>query len=551
MQSPLATSRSRAAVPAMLTRLLLTALAVAALAFGFWHAGRFTAHIQAALPLPSPLDGQEGTLLSEARLLLAGEPLYQPLRPDQVIGAPYPPVHYLALAAVEAAFGVKDWQPPVDLPLDTPLPAVFTAGRFVSLAAMLGVALLLGLSVWRLGGSPVVGLITATLWLAFPPVQLWATRIKPDPLALAATAGGLLAIAWYLRPRRSAARQARAGDWLLLLAAACFTLAYFTKQTAVAAPIASGLTLLLLGIANPTPASTNRWNWLRRRISRPLLVFSAAYLGLVSLTWLLLDLLSGGQFTYHVWGLHPPSWWYLSRFLNYATLLLPAWPLMLAALAGGGLALAGVLRGERRPDSGLVFTTCYAALGTLTLLAAGVSGAHHNHLLEPFLALSLAGGTLAGRLVRGTRVAPQWRVPAGLAALALLLLQLGLFVERPAWYRGEFDMQRQDHERYIRLIISQPGEVLADHIGLLVAAGRTPRYNDPATMGPAVRSGLWDDRNLIAEIADRRFSLIILPFDAGATERDGSGRWNPAVIAAVDEHYRVLYRDTLFSYVPR
>ncbi|MBC8075102.1 MAG: hypothetical protein H7Y32_03420 [Chloroflexales bacterium] len=93
--------------------------------------------------------------------------------------------------------------------------------------------------------------------------------------------------------------------------------------------------------------------------------------------------------------------------------------------------------------------------------------------------------------------------------------------------------------------------MLADDVGLLVAAGRPLRYDDPSTMGPAVSSGVWDESTLLQEIADQRFSAVLMPFDAERRDMDVTGRWSPRFIATLRQHYRVLYRDTIVSYVPR
>ncbi|MFP4440578.1 MAG: hypothetical protein ACLFVO_25370 [Chloroflexaceae bacterium] len=572
--------RTLRAIP--LLRILAGLLVVAALALGVQHAGRFAEHTQAMLAYRYPLDGQEGTLLYEARLLRAGEPLYQPLQPDRVVAAPYPPVYYLALAALERLTNPAGGHPPV-----TEQP-IFLPGRLLSLTAMLSVAVALTLIVWRIGKNPAIGLVAACLWLAFPPVQLWSTRIKPDTLALAFTALGLLAATWYVTRSRRRWMPERdvTGNWLLVGAAVAFALAFFTKQTAVAAPAATGLTLLLVGVVEywnavrgGRNAQMRERNAFRPRTSvrrlltagelRPVLLFSGVYAGLVATTWIGLDLLTGGQYTFHVWGLHPAEWWSYGRFRKYANLILPAWPLIVLAAGSFILLVRSVFRAggtEAEAASGaagegapaLLLAGCYGVLGTLTLVGAGTTGSHHNHLLEPQLALTLAGcsvvGTSLSRFWRKERPRARMRHPATYAhwlALGLLLLQLWTLRERLDWYDGEFDMRDSRDEQFVALIMSQPGEVLADDVGLLLAAGRPLRYDDPATMGPAVRTGLWDQSVLLSEIEAQRFSLILLPFNATRFDIDPSGRWSPEFIAALRRHYRTLYRDVMFSYVPR
>jgi len=421
-------------------------------------------------------------------------------------------------------------------------------------------------------------------------VQLWSTRIKPDTLALAFTALGLLAATWYVTRSRRRRRPERdvTGDWLLVGAAVAFALAFFTKQTAVAAPAATGLTLLLVGVTKYWNAVRDRRNaqMRERRAFRPVtsvrrlltagelrstLLFSGVYAGLVATTWIGLDLLTGGQYTFHVWGLHPAEWWSYGRFRKYANLILPAWPLMLLAAGSFVLLVRSAFRPggtEAEAASGaavggggapaFLLAGCYGVLGTLTLVGAGTTGSHHNHLLEPQLALTLAGCSVVGAsLSRFWRkecpCARMWHLAtyAHWLALGLLLLQLWTLRERLDWYDGEFDMRDSRDKQFVALIMSRPGEVLADDVGLLLAAGRPLRYDDPATMGPAVRTGLWDQSVLLTEIEEQRFSLILLPFNATRFDIDPSGRWSPEFIAALRRHYRTLYRDVMFSYVPR
>jgi hypothetical protein len=517
--------------PAQAALALISLLLAGAALLGAWHVGVFARHSAQALALPFPLDGLEGTLLHEAWLLRAGEPLYQPLQPDRFVSSPYPPLHYALLALVASPEGG---------------PHVFFVGRVVSLAAMLVAALALALSAYWLGRSLPVAALAAALWLAFPPVQLWATRIKPDPLALALTALGLLAAIWWRAQTTGGRRQATMSltnhVWLFV-AAALFALAFFTKQTAVAAPLATGLALLLDAL----------FALRARRLTlvdalRPALLFALAYGALIGAGWLGLELATGGQYTFHVWGLHRSEWWSAALLAKFVALLLPSWPLV--AVGAGLLAYGLAQRAAAHPP--LRLPACYLLAAPLTLLGAGETGANHNHLLEVHLALTLGGCALAGALVSGALRARRAGLAAALASLLALALlgQLWALRERPAWYGGEFDLS-QTPARYVEFIRSQPGEVLADDVGLLVAAGRTLRYDDPSTMGPAIESGVWDEATLLQEVAARRFSAVLMPFDAERRDIDVTGRWSPRFIATLREHYRVLYRDTIVSYVPR
>jgi len=41
------------------------------------------------------------------------------------------------------------------------------------------------------------------------------------------------------------------------------------------------------------------------------------------------------------------------------------------------------------------------------------------------------------------------------------------------------------------------------------------------------------------------------PVSADRTTADSTGRWTPEVLTAVREHYRLAFRDTINTYVPK
>jgi hypothetical protein len=494
----------------------------------------------ALLSYPYPHDGLEGTLLHEARLLWSGAALYQPLDRFSFVSAPYPPLHPLILGLADKITG----------------PHVFWFGRLVSMIAALGVAVLIVLTVWRTGATWLGGLIGACLFLSAPAVLLWATRIKPDLTAMLWTALGLFLATCATTDNRRIWRLGRsdwqsraddsqpaipdrqsllAGRWLLV--AACFVLAFFTKQTDVAAPLAVGLALLIADLRafyGVRERSGYIWRFPMRWRT---LIYGLSYLVLALGIWALLDIVTGGQYTAHVWGLHRGEWWSSALLSKFVALLAPYWPMALLALL---LFIRAVHTGR-----GLV-PACYTLIVPISLLGAGETGANHNHLLETLLALSLAAGIVSGWMAE--LVARQQ--PAALLVLGLLAAQIALAYRPQDWYLNELT-PNDPPTRYLAFIRATPGEILADDVGLLYAAGRALRYDDPSTMGPAAQSGIWDQSGLLQEIAERRFSAILLPVNVERSTIDASGRWTPEMLAAIRAHYQLKFRDTIFTYVPK
>ncbi len=475
-----------------------------ALACGAWALLRGAEYTLLALQYPAPLDGQEGMALWEASLLRSGRGLYVPVVPSHFVSAPYPPIHPMLLAI----FGLST------------TPHVFWAGRIISLIAALLVAFCGFGLVRQVTGSRLAGVAGGVLILCFVPLQLWALRIKPDMLGLALTVGGLwLTARWDGPPGSNVTKRivsVRATSTMaptLVAAALAFVLAHFTKQTMLAGPLAAGTYLLRYdrGLAL-------RWGLL--------------YLALLGAAWVMLDLHTHGQYTYHIWVLHKLQW-YGARFWKLATQLRDAWPLLI-------LGVIGLLACIRHPT----VINAYLLWAPASLIGAGVIGSHHNHLLETGVALALAGGQAVGL---GLALGGVLRVLAPvLLGTQLLLWRLPL-----PWFAGDFEPDPH-YSRYIDYLRTTPGEVMADDVGLVYAAGRRLRYDDPAAMGPAATLGLWDQRQFVADIRAKRFSTIILPinvFEDGLL--DPSGRWTPEMLQAVKDSYTIKFKDSLLVYAPK
>ena len=446
--------------------------------------------VRYTVPSRSPDDGLEGTLLHEAGLVRAGEALYRPLVPDEFVSAPYTPLHTVVLAS----FGFDQARP-------------FTAGRTISLLALVGVALVIAVFVGVHGRFWWLGLIAALWMLAFAPAQLWGTRIKPDMLALMFTAAGLLVASW---------RRGRWADW----AAVLFALAFFTKQTALIAPFAVGVNLLIT-------------DW--RRALRYGLIYGLA----LGLPYLALDIVTERAATAHIWGLHRSEWWRFALFWKYVELLRWSLPLL-------GLALLGIA--AVRTNYAYRQALLYALLAPATMYGAGEIGAHHNHLLETMLAWTMAGGVGAGLVLHGATWKNR-RSALAVLAVAGLVWQGWLLRTTPAWYGGEF--KPVSRERFATYLQSKSGEVLADDPALVLLAGKPLRFNDPSTMGPAIRSSVWDPSILHAMIENKQWSVILLKVDLRNEDSDAAGRWTDETLALIKQHYQLEFADLLFSYVPK
>lgn len=472
------------------------ALVVAALLFLWRLASRLALFVQfsaAFLRWPWVIDRDEGVSVNSAYMLAQGRNIYG-FDPDGFIATPYPPILSIvgALLPRSADFGLL-------------------GGRLFSLLSTLAIAGLAAALVSREWRSRLAGVVAGALFLALGPTILWASLYKQDMPALAF---GLAGLAWLAR---------WPAGHLAYGAIPWFVLAFYTKQTAVTAPAAAIVYLL----------------WRDWRFG---LRFALASAAAFAAPLAALELVTRHGFWTHVVTYHAFPWQQerflknLRQFVAFHRLLLP-----LAALG-----LACVIRARRPSLVGL-----YAAFGLTSLIGNGTIGANANHLLEALLVCCLLVGVLV------SRCAVAWRRPAPaaalLAALVILTAQLPALGAPAEWYDRKYFPSAQRADRLAQLatmIGQQPGEVFCDDNYLLLRAGKTPRYQDIASMGPLASAGLWDASPLVRDLRARRFSMLVLSEEV---TRPGytSTSWPPEVLAALREHYRLLYRDIMFTYVPK
>ncbi|MEO8285858.1 MAG: hypothetical protein ABI670_05445 [Chloroflexota bacterium] len=505
---------------------------------------RFVSTSAAWLDYPYPRAGSEGLILYESLLMKHGGDIYAPITPDRFISGPYPPLFYWLAAAI-----LPDTLPDFSTP--DAVDSIFVPGRIVSLVSAIVTALLLPLLIFFQQGAVAVGrrtvaaalvggLLAGAIFLSLPQVTVWATRFRGDMLMIALTTAGLTCVAIGSSPQGDWKR----GSWAWLLAgAAFFSLAFYTKQTALAGPIASALFLVIR-------------DW------RAGLKWCIAMGTLVLVPFVLLELATQHWFylkmvTYHSLPLRSLT---LSRLLEFA-FWEDEWPLILLAAVQAAFVLAVAARAWRQKHTNkpplLLPLFTLAALGTLP--TGAVVGADHNHLLMSGLAIAAGTGALVAYLIgrlteashRGTLT---W---AAGAATAILLAVYILFTSEPSsWYNPDLvkpSVEQQEQLRKIVYNISQnPGTLFfSDDPGFLALAGKETPYDDPFTMAALAPLNRWDETAFRNRLAGGKFSLLLLSCDVTAPNTCRADTFTPGVLDAIRSGYKVLFRDVMFTYAPR
>jgi len=410
---------------------------------------------------PYDFDQGEGYDVNGGWLLAQGRPIYSDNTVFPYYSSNYPPVFSLLLAPLVAIYG----------------PALAT-GRLLSAAAGLATAALVGAIVNRQTANGPAALTAGLLYVGSNYVYHVTPLARVNALAALFAAAGLYCCL-------------RSGLGWLGGAVAAFLLALFTKQTTVDA-VAAGLLFLL------------------SRDRRSGLVASAA-VGLIGLLlWLALDLASGGEFFVNVviGNVNPFSigqaFGYYRNFveLHGVLLVLAAWQ---------------VLRAVRLQEWGPFELYWLLALGLA--VSVGKWGAGESYFLAPIAASCvLAGSTFANGLRESRR-------PRLIGALgALVFLQAALFAHGPLNSVAPFLVDRgaqasflgrepggegEVGARLVKRLRKAHGPILVEDPGFSLAAGKEVVGN-ATHLRNLQQAGAWRPDNLVADLAARRFSYVVL-----------------------------------------
>lgn len=477
-----------------------------------WHFLSFLRNAIGAIQYKYGLDYGEGIVWQQA-LLIPGPRMYGDITQSPFIVFHYPPVYHLVVRILAAA-GFD----------------MLTAGRWVSLVsafvisavvarlAFLAVPHSIGLRAKQTGA-----VIAALTVFCYEPVVQWSVLMRVDMLAIAiGFVAVLLAVTSPGRPLR------------LYVAAFLFLLAMFTKQTAIAAPLATFPVMLIID---------------RRRT---LLAAAAVLVTGVGLLFLLNEITAGG-FIRHI------ILYNLNRYDFSAVIngLISQWYqaiFLLVALLG----LHSIWRGLRRPQSWTSFEndladniatrtalviTLYLAITTGMLATIGKSGASNNYLIEGMCVWSVLIGVCIAYAVQpvfeyctATAAAPRQAAHTlfAISVGAILAVQMTILPTSTPEYHNLTPSYVAAMDTLASRIANTQKPVLSDDMVLLLRAGKDVQW-EPAIFAELASEGTWDERLIVNQIDAHRFGMIITTGVAGTPLFDS--RFTPAVRNAITSAY--------------
>lgn len=454
-----------------------------------------------AFSFPYAFDYGEGVVWQQMRNIVQGEG-YRPIGIYPAIAYEYPPLFHLCAAGVAGVTGIDE----------------LYAGRLVSLASAVACAVLIArLTVRALAGQnrAVIGTGATAAALAFltlPVIGEWALLMRIDLLACALSLAGMLVA---IRAPRSIAACVAAG----LL----FTLALYTRQTGLPAPVASFLVLLAV------------------RPSRAWLMAAAAVAsGLAMLA--ALEAVTQGGFLLNIvsYNINRIIWDHAVAFgavllTNVAIIAVGIFGLR-DVVHGAGVRRWRDLKGWIAQDpKNLALSIVVATLVCKTLMLPAIlkSGASDNYLIDWFSEVAILFGIAIVPIIKSAV-----RLPAKPNAILLGLVGIVLPLQTagagllPDW--RAIKVQQRALDAIVDRIRHSERPVISDDATLLIRAGQAMRW-EPSIVAELGSAGRYDERRFVKLIDERRFGFFVTDGDRGDLVFDQ--RFNPMVVDAIHAAY--------------
>jgi hypothetical protein len=476
--------------------LLLVLTGLVALSF-FVEAMRF-------LPVQGDNMYPEAAGVLSAQRWAHGFALYEDYRQPPYMTASFPPVWY-GILAIAAKLGLRD------------LNALTLFGRLLSLACLLGIAVL-GFRWNRKIGHPFeLALLTPLFYLSLPILIPWAVTARPDFPGLL-----LVFLALYVSSLRSTTAS-------LFLAAALAALGFLVRHNAIAVPVAVVFWLV----------------WSRRWKDAG--IFCATWAAVVGSALLIGQRLSHGLLLLNISG---------AKFGELALTYVRDVIGRLLVAQGHGFVIAlfafgifGCIETWRQADNRCRLICIYLVVSLgFAVLGSAARGAAVNHYLEPTLALALLIPSGIARL------RTVWAADSPLASFSIVLVLVLLLPALDA-QRWEVMHNRPDDLRHIVPLIENKS-VLTD-IPYLAARTFSLELLDPASLTNMERTGSWSPAGITHALREQKYGLVILSQAVDTSSsvlREAYPRYphlDSIVQTAVADNYGLCFKmDTVYVYAP-
>lgn len=440
------------------------------------------------IDFPFQIEYGEGAALVYADRVRRGLALYPPLGEAPYISCAYTPLYLWVSGKLMGASAAFFWP------------------RLISAVSSLVTAFLIAYCCHKRGGSD-SALFGWGFYLISALILYWSFLMRVDHLALCLTVAGLAAV---ISGRRG-------GE---LVASVLFAVAFFVKQSYLAAPVAVGSVLLL------------KREWKR------LLIFGSVYVLGVLVPLFLVNRATGGLMWEHTVVLNGETAYTLyhtSQLWDWGSAYL--WSVLPQVVLAVGYLIFG---GWRKSP----YLTAFWILSLGIALGAGREGGFYNYFLEFHVGVAVLGALGASELAKRWNLAAYGAVLVGFGFGWFTFLSPFLYAPSQFAQYETAEVLRAHYPTYLRKSYSaaalQPwldhygGPILAENQGNVTVMGTPPWLCDANFYAMIILSGRWDEERLLQPIREKKFPLIVLQ------RTRGSQRFTPNTVEAILENYEVV-----------
>jgi len=408
----------------------------------------------------------ESYILAETRLFTQVKNIYTDINNPPYLGAVYAPVYMGILSTMAPIVGSS-----------------FVAGRTVSLFA----ALFIGFFIYRIlkreTNSTYYSYVGALLFFASHYVYTWSSRYRPDFLGIFFSTCGIYLFLKYRHNRK------------IFLSIPLFLLAFFTKQSFLAAP---GAILIYLFFND----------------RKMFVKFGLAIMGGVGCSLVLLNFITDGQYFLHTIKFLQTNPIYFMHSVPFFYKMLIIYPIILI------FALLYLLHGVRRIHS--VYIWWFIATITVAAYTASKEGAWINYFIELFAVICILVGMSLHKLKEDFMPSQAKQQMSLLAAVMILFQTLIIFhaphlpneIQKQYFFYHYGDMPSREeiseNTKLAKLVYRIEGKVLSLDGFFYPGKDMNIELGPEPFLYPYLRkAGLWDQSSFVKRIRNQDFSMII------------------------------------------
>ncbi len=412
------------------------------------------------------IDYGEGVILNFSNIISDGGTYFVDINNPPFIQGAYPPAMPLLLSLARA---VTPFIPPLNI------------GRFISLLFGACIFVVIFRIIRLENPASILTTEIAALFIVSPYFISWAPLLRVDMMAVFLSLFGIYIFRKFTT------------TLIRFASIPIFILAFYTKQSAVIAPIAIMVYLLI----------KNR---------KELLFFSLLYGGLLATTFYAANVVTDGNLFLHLityMGFTP---------LNFS--LVPA--IYLIFISSNAIILFLIVKFSRKEfknEGGLYLI--YTLLSFISIITIGKPGANLNYLIEPTMALIVFLGVVV-----------DYKKMYALKTMPLLLMiQMILYLAVGNILITKFSRIDNLGAEIANTYISKLGDdpILSEEPGHLSVNNKLVIY-EPFQLGLMGKFGLWDKDKITKLCENKYFSLAIVGWRIKST---------PELSACLDQHYRI------------